>query len=98
METIRTQTVDSITNSFGLMTLNIKHILNSAEELSDDTVVSMMSYIMVARGIMKGPIEMTNMKALIKAFLLPTQYLCIYMINALSQAISSQNEPNFIRM
>ena len=80
------------------MTLNIKHILNSAEELSDDTVVSMMSYIMVARGIMKGPIEMTNMKALIKAFLLPTQYLCIYMINALSQAISSQNEPNFIRM
>ncbi len=53
---------------------------------------------MIARGIMKGPIEMTNMKALIKAFLTPTQYLCLYMINAISQAISSQNEPNFIKM
>jgi hypothetical protein len=53
---------------------------------------------MVARGILKGPIEMTNMKALVKAFLLPTQYLCIYMIKALSEAISNQNEASFIKM
>jgi len=57
-----------------------------------------MSNIMVARGILKGPIEMTNMKALIKTFLVPTQYLCIHMIKALSKAISSQNESEFIKM
>lgn len=73
METIRTQTVDSLTNLFGLMTINIKQILgSSSEEFTDDTLSSIMSYVMVARGILKGPIEMTNMKALIKAFLLPT--------------------------
>jgi hypothetical protein len=52
-----------------------------------------MSYIMVARAISKGPIELHYQKAIVKAYLPALQVLCRHYLTALSIVIQQQNEP-----
>lgn len=74
-------------NNFALCAIRLRHDLNGQQPLLEDFVTDLMSYVMVARTIAKGPLHHNQMRDIVKAYLPPVQVMLRHFLGELNVAI-----------